>query len=242
MEPRGAVGQLHRSRAFAFEAIVPDGLNPFHAFGKFHEFNGVGIAQPQAPARATVDELVGAIPTPEILPGGWLFLDKGFLFVVLEKKETAIDGFVANADFRHIAKGMLAVFDKNILTVNQIAVDVGSLYYRCSVKDSPLVLSFAYGKAYNDTMHMRLLGGFAVPDEGSPCEIDMYSSVHQGFPKISHLFALGDGVGGDKGGMEFRVRLHQHRRLSVPARHIIHVADVFPLGAENGDQVVLLFG
>ena len=31
-------------------------------------------------------------------------------------------------------------------------------------------------------------------------------------------------------------------RLFVPSGHIIHVADVLPFGAEDGDKVILLFG
>ena len=74
---------------------------------------------------------------------------------------------------------MLTAFDKNILAINQIAIDVGRMYNLLPVIDSSLTLRMTHGETHDDTMHVGLLVGLAIPDEGPPSEVDMDTGFHQ---------------------------------------------------------------
>ena len=74
-------------------------------------------------------------------------------------------------------------------------------------------------------------GGHAVsgilPFEGAVGEEDLDAFGQQGRPKDGHLFALGDAVGGDEGGLDVRVLLHPLRGFDVPRGYVVQHARAF---------------
>ena len=54
-------------------------------------------------------------------------------------------------------------------------------------------------EADDDAVHGGLAAGLAVPLKGAVGEMDLDAPLEQIRPQDADLFALGDGVGGDKG-------------------------------------------
>ena len=59
---------------------------------------------------------------------------------------------------------------------------------------------FFAGEADDDDVDVGLVGGFAVPDEGRPGEVDFVAAVEELFPEDADGYALANGVRGDEGG------------------------------------------
>ena len=79
---------------------------------------------------------------------------------------------------------MLTAFHEYVFSVNQISVDIRCLNYILPVKDFSRMLRMTKRESYNDAMHVSLLAGLAIPNECSPCKVDMDACFHQRLPQV----------------------------------------------------------
>ena len=93
-----------------------------------------------------------------------------------------------------------AALNQNIGRVEQISVDIVRDKLFIAVEDD-FWLGIGRGtESDNHAMDVRLLSGFAVPNESSVREVDMISRVEKFFPKSGDSFALRNGICGYKSG------------------------------------------
>ena len=70
------------------------------------------------------------------------------------------------------------------------------------VVKEPFSGNIVQAKTDDHAMHRRLAPRLAAPLEGAVGEVDFQAMLEQVGSEDAYLFALGDGVGGDKGGAD----------------------------------------
>jgi len=123
-----------------------------------------------------VDELVSANPRTEEFSGGGFEFQEGFFLFVGEQIIAAVDGLVADADFRHVAEGLGAVLEDDVGAIEKVGADVagvdgdgcGSLFLKNDFR-----LMSGEAKADDDDMDMGFAAGFAFPFECAVSEMDL---------------------------------------------------------------------
>ena len=180
-----------------------------------------------------------AIPRVEIFSRFGFRFDESLHFIFLEKIISTINGFVANTNLWHIGhNGLCATFSEGVFCIYEIGVDVFGSYHILAV-EYQFVGVVEVGKCHNHAMNMRHHTGFAVPAESAVCEVDFHAVGHQRFPKVSHLFALGNGVGAHQCGLNVGATHHIGGFL-VPAAHIIQIPHILPVFAKRMNHIAFL--
>ena len=88
---------------------------------------------------------------------------------------------------------------------------------------------------------MCLEATLAIPTESGISEIKMDAILlEERLPQDSHLLALRDRVGGHQRRTNSRVGLHQSGSLQIPPAHVIEIADVLPVFAEQREHILCL--
>ena len=196
-----------------------DRLDAFHGLGHFTKFLRRAIAQPQTPTLPAVDEFVGPDPRTKEFSCGWFYLKKIGLFLIGEKVISTIDGFVADTDFRHVAKRLGTVLQHDVGSIAKIGIDVAG-----DAGDSAAILFFKdgfgrYGRkaeADDDDVDVGFAAGFAFPFERAIGKMDLDALGQKRRPKNAGLFALGDGVGGDERATDGGIGAHIVGGLEIP--------------------------
>lgn len=231
--------------AFAGEAGLADLFDAFHGQGHFAELVRGAIAEPEAPAFDAVDELLGTEPAFEVGGGLGFELKKLVFLLGGEEVVSAVDGFVADADFGNVAEGFGAVGEGAVGTFHQIGADVGGVdgggAFGVLVIGEGFAGDVERGEADDDDVDVGLAACLAFPGEGAVGEVDFDAVfLEEGVPESTGLFALANGVGGDKGGDHLRAA-HVVRRLEIPAGDKIELSGVVD-AVGNGGHVGALPG
>ena len=108
-------------------------------------------------------------------------------FVGFEEVEAAVDGFVADADFWHVAEWFGTALDEYVWCVEEVAVDVLCLEGLGVVvfaggEDAFGFLEGAGAEADYYDVDVCFYGGFAVPTECAPGVVDFYAVGDERLP------------------------------------------------------------
>ena len=93
-----------------------------------------------------------------------------------------------------------------------------------AVEDKFCLVIVRGAEADDNPMHVRLLRGFAVPNESAVREVDMIICAEKIFPKGEDGFALSDRVGGDESGASGRIT-HKIGGFLVPGGNVVEILD-----------------
>lgn len=150
-------------------------------------------------------------------------MHKCFHFFLCEQIIPAINRLIANSDFRNVAKRFIPTFDKHIIHIQQIAVDIVN-----NLRMSSRIQHFFFGirstaESDNHAMNMRFLAGFAVPSKCAIRKVNVYSCLKQWFPEVRNTFPLRNRICGHKCAANRRIA-HQVACLLIPAAHIIQIS------------------
>ena len=115
-------------------------------------------------------------------------------------------------------------FNQNIGRVEQICVNVAGDDFFVAVEDNFGLWIGRGAETDNHAMNMRLLSGFAVPNERSVREIDMIFRREDIFPKRGDGFALRNGISSDKSGAAGRIA-HKISGFHVPGGNVVEILD-----------------
>ena len=248
MKAGGGLRQLLGRRAFAVSPHFAHGGNAFTALGQSGQSGSRGIAQPQTPAFDAVEKLLRSQPAPKIRRSARLLQQKIGFFLRGKQVVAAVNGFVANAHFRHRAQRLAAPGQHHIRPIDQVGVDAGNgqpLAF-CGLDVGAVVVQHGLRgrlrpKADDDAVHRCHALAFVAPLKGAVRKLDAHSQPQQVRPQHADLLALANAVGGHQGAGHLRIGLHVARGQNMPAGHVVEQAMVGN-ATQHRSHVFALFG
>lgn len=157
----------------------------------------------------------------------WFCMKKCFHFFFFKQVLSIVDRLISHTYFWNITDRFIPVFNKHIICIYEIAVDIVD-----NLRMSSRIQHFFFGirstaESDNHTMNMRFLAGFAVPSKCAIRKVNVYSCLKQWFPEVRNTFPLRNRICGHKCAANRRIA-HQVACLLIPAAHIIQISSILP--------------